>query len=195
MRKYKEEELKKIVELMQESELEQLPNKETLQKTYKLSDTFYDRMSGLQKRMVRKEKFKKQCSVAAAVFALLFFVLHPQVTADVVPRYTMEYVPDGYELESDDYYENEGVIIYSNGEDNLRFLYYISDAGIQIDSNNIDYSVLEQNGKRIYYFESSDKNMQSDMQWLSDDENVAFNIHGCLSKKEMLAIMEGIKEK
>lgn len=62
MRNHEEEELKKIVALMQEVEREKLPDQETLCKMYELSDTFYERMARLQKQMAGKEKFRKQCS-------------------------------------------------------------------------------------------------------------------------------------
>lgn len=196
MKNHKEEDLKKILGMMQDKELEQLPDKETLQKTYELSDSFYGRMSQLQKRMARKKKFRKHCSAAAAVaaaFVLVFLVVHP--AAEIAPMYTLEYVPDGYELESDYFYENIGVISYFDGENYLRFSYCISDAGIQLGGEGAGFSILKQDGKQIYYFKSTDKDVQSGMEWLSDNERVAFGISGHLSKEEMLKVMKGVKEK
>ena len=222
MRNHKEEDLKKMIRLMQEKELEQLPDQETLQKTYELSDAFYDRMSRLQKRMARKEKFRKQCSVAAAAaaaFILVLFASHPQAVAEagrsimswekdfaafhfkeesdltVIPRYTLGYVPDGYELKMDEYYENMGVIFYSDGGVNeWHFAYSVSDADIWADNKDLSFSILKWNGKQIYYLEAINDTEASHMEWLSDDGNIAFSIHGCLSKEEMLKIIEGIKE-
>lgn len=194
MKNHKEEDLKEILGLMQDKELEQLPDKETLQKTYELSDSFYGRMSQLQKRMARKEKFRKHCSAAAAVaaaFVLVFLVVYP--AAEIAPMYTLEYVPDGYELESDYFNENIGVISYFDGENYLRFSYCISDAGIQLGGEG--FSILKQDGKQIYYFKSTHKDVQSGMEWLSDNEHVAFGISGHLSKEEMLKVMKGVKEK
>lgn len=223
MRSHREEDWEKIVALMQQAELERLPDQEILQGTYELSDAFYGRMERLQKKMRRKEKRRKWCTAAAAVAvvaAATAVVVYPQGIVEAgkrimlwkngfaqfhfkeqaefqgLPRYTLEYVPDGYELEMDEYYENAGILLYSNGKKDWCFSYSLSDSDISVNNENVNFSLLKlDDGKEIYYFEAMDDNVDSDMEWLSKDGNVAFSITGRLSKEEMLKILRGVSEK
>lgn len=208
--------------LMQQAELEELPDEEALQKTYDLSDEFYARMGGLKKQTAKKEKLRKRCKMAAAAaasFILVCSVAYPQGIVEagriimsweddfvefhfkdkcdlaVIPRFTLEYVPDGYEMKMDEYHENLGIAAYTDGEKEWHFVYSVSDASLGVDNKDVVFSILEQDGKEIYYLEGKDKTVESHMEWLSDDENIVFSIHGCLSKEEMLKIVEGVKEK
>ena len=122
----KEDDIRKFVCEMHRYEMEQLPAKETLEKNYRLSETFFAKMRQLVERMTRREKRKRieQYVAAAAVIALLLFgMANPSVVAQtfagiwewftdhveihfkeedtgltMVPEYTLSYVPEGVAL-------------------------------------------------------------------------------------------------
>ncbi len=46
---------------------------------------------------------------------------------DIVPRYTLGYVPEEYELDADEYYEDGGIVSYiDNSENRITFLYGVT---------------------------------------------------------------------
>lgn len=204
-------------------ELAQIPDDVELNKKYKLSEMFYRRMHHLVDRMERR-KFMVKCvkyiSAAASIIILLFTLSHPTYLAQAkneiirwfethvalhysedsketrVPEYRLGYVPEGYILETEDYYENSGIIVYTNGEHQIDLFYGTSDTMLNINNEQAEYYRLKGlNGEIIEYFKSTNPNRESTLTWLSSDENVVFSIGGVLDKEELLEIKDHIQKK
>lgn len=166
-RKNDGEQMKEWVQKLHEAELENLPDKESLQQTHKLSDTFYAKMERLLKKHEQKEawtKFKRYSAAVAAAVAAVCLMLNPQVGAKVrdvivqwqdklaffvlgtpndesvqIPEYVLTYVPEGFEL-VDKYYSGPdfgGGALYYNDTRGLDFGYFPSDSSNGVNNEYV----------------------------------------------------------
>lgn len=207
---------------VQEYELAKIPSEEFLMERYPLSDMFYQRMERLiklQERKVKHRDWRRWITATVAVLMLMFTLANPKYVAeaaeriiqwfsnhvsfnfyeegkdvDVVPRYTLEYVPEGYEIELNEYYENSGVITYLNDrEDRLFFLYSITSSETVLDNEGKEFEIVTgNNGERIYYFRDVEGE-ESSMTWVNDDGTIYYVMTGILDEKELLKIIDNIQ--
>lgn len=216
-------ELKAIITKMHEIELDSIPSSDELKEKYVLSDIFYRKMDKLTAKVTQKRNigfFIKYVSVAAAIVILVWGLANPTVVLDayeavihwfedhtsfqfrqdvgevVVPEYEVAYVPEGYELEQEEYDGFTGTKIYRKEEKLLIIDYGPADGNINLDSEGKTYHIIKGNKNDIiHYFEAKDDNKMSTMTWLSEDEDVVFNIIGYLSKDELLQVQENIRKR
>lgn len=217
-----EDELKELVCRMHEMEVDSLPKKDWLQEEYKLSETFFAKMKRLTKSVERKNDYRQLSKIAAIILLIiggLWAISNPEYMAQAgenfmewfsdhvefqykedtglteIPEYVMEYVPEGYELESYEFYDIAGFYAYSRGENLLTFDYGISDCGISMDSDDMEYVILTtQDGRALYYFKAIEEDDDSIMCWFSKDENIEFTIIGKFSEEELLKMQQSVKE-
>lgn len=216
-----EDNYKKLICAMHEAEIKRLPAKEELQEKYTLSDTFYHRMKRLIAKQNRKKKWKNcanYVAAAAIVIIVLLSISHPQYLVNAknafmkwfdnhaefhfkentglteIPRYEMEYVPEGYVLQEDNYIkEGMGLVVYTSETEMLTFDYELSDSNTNMNNEDVTFSIIKGNkGDTIYYFECEDMSRESSMMWLSEDENVLFTIIGVFDTEEMLKMQESV---
>ena len=117
-------EMRDFLVQMHEYQMAQIPPKEVLEDKYQLSEIFYQKMDRLLRKQEKKVRFRRirhGITAAAVVGIILFSVANPQYVAeaanrvirwftdhvsynfydgkdiDIVPRYTLGYVPEGYE--------------------------------------------------------------------------------------------------
>lgn len=214
--------LKNLICKIHEREMAPLPPREVLQGEYQLSDVFHQRMKLLCHRVDRKKLWHtavRYVIATAAVVVLLFSIAHPQYLVEAkdkiiewysnhveiqfkedtglltIPKYEMGYVPEGYELVEDAYYETgTGLIVYSNNEMNIGLGYELSDSGTSMNNEEVDFLTIEGNtGDTIYYFRAKEEGRNSTMTWLTEDGNISLTIMGVLSKEEMLKIQENVR--
>ena len=219
---WEDKEIKDFVCQIHEFQLRQIPSQEILKKRYRLSDAFFYKMEKLIRQQERKAKARKICRgivAAAAVFMLLFTLSNPQYIADAadmviqwfsdhmsfqfkadtevnqIPRYEMRYVPEEYELVTDEYDGSGGFSAYVNQEDAyVYFIYTIIDATMNIDNEYKELYLLEgDNGEEIYYLEADDEEEYNSITWVSKDETAKFHISGYISKDELLAIQKEVR--
>ncbi|WP_294239360.1 DUF4367 domain-containing protein [Pseudobutyrivibrio sp.] len=115
------------------------------------------------------------------------------VNVNSIPRYEIQYIPEGYRFITDEYFETGGVIEYADNQDvTIGLMYSISDGKMYINNENVSYHEMEYKGKHIYYLEG-DSAQGSSMTWESEDKTVMFSLSGNISKKEMLKIVDSIK--
>lgn len=219
----KEDDIRKFVCEMHRYEMEQLPAKETLEKNYRLSETFFAKMRRLVERMTRRERRKRreQYVAAAAVIALLLFgMANPSVVAQtfagiwewftdhveihfkeedtgltMVPEYTLSYVPEGVALVNEMYGEHGGLLEYS-GEDTLLVFDYMPSDGISnVNNENVRYSTLEWDDGTVLYCFESEGDADNLVMWLSEDDKIVFQISSNLSMDEILKIYESVQKK
>ena len=218
-RNREEERIRNVMGQLVEYQLSELPDEKALQEQYRMSDLFYQKMEHLiwrQERMAKRKAFGKGISAAAAVLLIVFLSASPeyavkaanqvfawfsdyvsfqfQEKADVnwVPRYRMEYVPEGYRLVKDAYYNVMGVIVYTgeNGE-SVDLTYGLIDGELRTDRENKELLVRKGNGKQqIYYLKGAEND--SSITWCSEDETTMFSLSGPLSEEELFQIYEGI---
>lgn len=198
-----------------EYQLSELPDDKKLQENYQLSDLFYQKMQHLiwrQEKMEKQKAFRRGITAAAAVLLLVFWIAVPeyaakaanqvfewfsdyvsfqfQEKADVnwVPRYQMGYVPKGYKLIKDAYYDAMGVIVYTNENgETLDLTYGLIDGDLHVDRENKELLILKGKGKQdIYYLKGIENN--SSITWCSEDEITMFSLSGHLSQEELLKI-------
>lgn len=219
----KEDDIRKFVCEMHRYEMEQLPAKETLEKNYRLSETFFAKMRQLVERMTRREKRKRieQYVAAAAVIVLLLFgMANPSVVAQtfagiwewftdhveihfkeedtgltMVPEYTLSYVPEGYELIHDEYMDTAGVIAYQKEDDLILFDYGLADSSLYLNNEGVKFASFTRDGTVIYCFESTNEEKATMLVWLNDNEDIQFCVSGYLPMSEMLEIYDGVCEK
>lgn len=112
---------------------------------------------------------------------------------EIVPRYTIEYIPEGYALDVDEYYENAGVISYIDSNENrITFMYGVTSSETNLDNEQKDYIILEgNNGETIHYLKAWDGE-ESSMMWVNEDKTIDYCIIGILDRDELLRIKESI---
>lgn len=216
-----EEELKEIVTKIHELELQSIPDNDVLKEKYTLSDTFYAKMERLIKKHERNEKRKSRrrfIAAASVVIIILFSVSNPRYIVKAcenimrwfedhveihfreesdtgqIPEYHLNYVPEGYELEQNIYYEISGLQVYWKEDELLTFEYSVSSGDICVDNEEMEYIQLKtENGETIHYFKALDDKASS-ITWLSNDGDVMFTIVGKLAEEELLEMQKNIVE-
>ncbi len=216
--------IKEIVRLMHDTEIASLSDESLIHEKYKLSDKFYRQMNRLikkQKYKMRALEISKYAVACAAVVMILFMVARPNAVAeaarrfmvwmkemvsfqfeedtDIVdfPKYELTYVPNGFELEHNLYFEEEcmGDILYHSKDRTLVFSYMSSDASNAVNDENVDVKIISYKGiKKIYYLKSYDEEYNSSMIWESDDGKITYSLTGTLTEEEFYKVIDGIKE-
>lgn len=206
---------------MHEYQMAQIPPKEVLEEKYQLSEIFYQKMDRLLRKQEKKVRFRRirhGITAAAVVGIILFSVANPQYVAeaanrvirwfadhvsynfyegkdiDIVPRYTLGYVPEGYELDADEYYEDGGIVSYiDNRENRITFLYGVTSSETNLDNEQKDYMILEgSNGETIHYLRAWDGE-ESSIMWVNQDKTIDYCIIGVLSEEELLKVQKNIQ--
>lgn len=214
-------EMRDFLVQMHEYQMAQIPPKEVLEEKYRLSEIFYqkmDRLLGKQEKKVRFRRIRHGITAAAVVGIILFSVANPQYVAeaanrvirwfadhvsynfyeekdiDIVPRYTLGYVPEGYELDADEYYEDGGIVSYiDNSENRITFLYGVTSSETNLDNEQKDYMILEgSNGETIHYLRAWDGE-ESSIMWVNQDKTIDYCIIGILSEEELLKVQKNIQ--
>lgn len=214
-------EMRDFLVQMHEYQMAQIPPKEVLEEKYQLSEIFYqkmDRLLGKQEKKVRFRRIRHGITAAAVVGIILFSVANPQYVAeaanrvirwfadhvsynfyegkdiDIVPRYTLGYVPEGYELDADEYYEDGGIVSYiDNRENRITFLYGVTSSETNLDNEQKDYMILEgSNGETIHYLRAWDGE-ESSIMWVNQDKTIDYCIIGVLSEEELLKVQKNIQ--
>ena len=167
---------------------------------------------------MRFRRIRPGITAAAVVGIILFSAANPQYVAeaanrvirwftdhvsynfydgkdiDIVPRYTLGYVPEGYELDADEYYEDGGIVSYiDNSENRITFLYGVTSSETNLDNEQKDYMILEgSNGETIHYLRAWDGEESSIMR-VNQDKTIDYCIIGILSEEELLKVQKNIK--
>ena len=212
--------IKQFLGELVEFELSRIPKEEVLRRRYRLSDLFYQRMENLihrQERKAKRRNFVRGIGSAAAVFFLILLLTNPEFVANAanrvfqwfynhisfqfkentdvnqVPRYRIGYVPEGYELEEDIYYDVMGVVNYCNEKgEYIDLTYGVIDGVMNVDNENKELLILKGKGKqKIYYLKGIGND--SSFTWISVDETTMFNLSGLLTEEELLKIYESIE--
>lgn len=222
MRKICEDELKELICRMHELEIDLLPEKEWMQKEYKLSEMFYAKMKHLIVKVERKDVYCQLSKIVAMILLViggLWTISNPECIAQAgenfmewfsdhvefhykedvglteIPEYVMEYVPEGYELESYDYYEIFGVYAYMKNENLLTFEFGISDVSMNVNNEEVEYKTLvSEDGQTLYCFEATSNERSSSIIWYSKSGELVFTITGKFSEEEMLKMQRSVKE-
>lgn len=221
-RKNDEAQMKEWVRQLHEAELENLPDKKSLQDKYQLSDTFYVRMEKLLNHQEKKKAragLKHGIVAAAAAAAMVCLIVNPQVRAqagDVLiqwaenlvtfeffsnenygqtEEYTLTYVPKGFKLVD---HEDEGVfgdIEYEIVNHSILFYYGADTERIQMGNENMTQSIKTMDdGVSVYYMKSEKNGGASAFIWKSEDGNTKFLIVADLPYEELKAVYDGIKK-
>lgn len=214
-------EMRDFLVQMHEYQMAQIPPKEVLEDKYQISEIFYQKMDRLLRKQEKKVRFRRirhGITAAAVVGIILFSVANPQYVAeaanrvirwftdhvsynfydgkdiDIVPRYTLGYVPEGYELDADEYYEDGGIVSYiDNRENRITFLYGVTSSETNLDNEQKDYMILEgSNGETIHYLRAWDGE-ESSIMWVNQDKTIDYCIIGILSEEELLKVQKNIQ--
>ncbi len=111
---------------------------------------------------------------------------------DGVKKYNLDYIPDGWTLQEEYYYDDMGGSWYARDNEIIDFSYGLSDSISQINSDGVHYEEFDMNdGTHIYYLQS-DGEKPSTMQWLSPDKVTMFTLAAPLSKEEMIKIIQNL---
>lgn len=219
-----EKEIRELVRLMFDAELEGMERDEKLQEAVPFSETFRLKMERLIKR--QRQKFERKTAVkyvlsVAAVFLLVLCLVNPAGIAKawdmcvtwyrshievrvhipkeekgkVISEYELTYVPEGFMLMLDEYDETEGYIQYNKGQQVITLVYSSSNR-----SGNYQQSELtvekDEEGNEVFVIE--DEYGVIRLLWYSKNEKVTFLLYGDgRTKEEMFKIKGGItiKEK
>ncbi len=214
--------IKSMVTLLHNYEMSQIPGKEELQDRYQLSDMFFHNMENIiktQEKKSRRRNLRRSLAAVAAAAAALLVITQPQIIAigkewmvywfqdhvsfqfaedtDInwVPRYEFGYVPEGFELVIDDYYDISGYIHYENEQGNRFFLDYGEiGGGLNVDNENKDFIILTGiHGEKIYYLRAQNAGDDSSMTWIGTDGITKFNLISDLPEKDLLKLQENIR--
>ncbi len=99
------------------------------------------------------------------------------------------YIPDGYELKSEDIQEQAMTFIYSNDNQEDLYLYRFSKEGsLSIDTENADYNQITIDGYKGFY---SIKN--EEINFVYTKNNYAYMICGKIDLNESIKILENIE--
>ncbi len=109
-----------------------------------------------------------------------------------VKKYELDYIPDGWTLQEEYYYDDMGGSWYVRGNEIIDFSYGLSDSISQINCEGVHYEEFDMDdGTHIYYLQS-DGEKPSTMQWLSSDNTTMFTLAAPLNKEEMIKIIQNI---
>ena len=220
--KKEEEEFKRFIGRLHDSQMDAIPPEEDLKARYQLSEHFFDRMEALmqsQGKKARRKAWFLRFAAAAAVVLLLLSLTRAQFFVDAgetlvwdlvdrtsfqfewhtdisdVKRYEMQYVPDGYALKKDSYYEICGCIIYSNQKGERLFLFYMPiDTELAIENEEKELLTISGDlGETIYYLKAKNAGKESSMVWVNEDNSTKFRLSGTLPEEELLKVIGKIR--
>lgn len=217
-----EDELKELVCRMHEMEVDSLPEKDWLQEEYKLSETFFAKMKRLIKSIERKDDYCQLSKIAAIILLIisgLWAISNPEYMVQAgenfmewfsdhvefqykedtglteIPEYVMEYVPEGYELESYEFYDIFGLYAYVKEDDLLTFEFGVSDVDMNVNNEKVEYkTIMSEDMNIIYYFEARENERRSSIIWYSKTGEVVFTIAGRFLEEELLKMQQSVKE-
>ncbi len=214
--------IKELMGKLVEYQTAELPDEELLQECYRLSDLFHQRIAHLiraQTEKAKRREWRRGIGAAAAVLLLLFWLGNPGLVAEAanrvfewlsdhvsfqfkedtdinwIPRYRIGYVPEGYELVEDVYFEDGalgGIRYYkARGNKYIDLSYLVIDGGLAVDNNKKELIYLKgKNNQKIYYLKG--ENNDSSFTWCSEDGTTKFNLSGFLTEEELMKIYESI---
>lgn len=186
-----------------------------------LSDVFQRRMERLIRRKHQSKvlrEVRRYAVGAAAMFGVIILLLRPEYAVNafdmimewfedhvrieleddsisVCPRYSLDYIPEGYLIVEDVYYENSGAIVCKNEDLPLYFTYAISTGELNIDNEDAILEVAQlSDGTSVYCFVGKEGNEKCSAIWFSKDKSVRFSIIGRVPIEEILKICEKISE-
>lgn len=216
-----DETIRKFVLQMHEYQLSEIPEQKVLKEKYQLSELFYHKMKCLMRQQEKKARRKEwhRVSVAVvAVFVIVIGIVNPQYVAEAgnkviewlsnhvsfqfkedtdvkwIPRYEMDYVPEGYELVVDEYYEGAGIIDYVDDEENhIYFVYGMIDGDMNLDNEEKEFLILNgEQEEKIYYLKAMGEE-ESSFVWVSKDKTTKFSVIGILEEEELFRIQKNIR--
>lgn len=110
-----------------------------------------------------------------------------------VPMYELTYVPEGFELEMEDYDEFGGMIRYGKGEKYFKLNYSLPGGDHQYDNEHSEISMIQdEDGNEVLLVRFEDGSYS--MLWVSK-ENIMFSMYAEVSEEELFKIKDGIKVK
>lgn len=213
-------EIREIVQLMHEKELEAMPSREELEKEYTLSDDFYNKMDALIAGRKAKKRNKrlvvaKFVAVAACFIMVLFGSVEKleYIQADddlkvewrdealyfhfdtdgflTIPEYEVGYVPEESELKESYYGRRSGFNTYYNG---LVFYYAVCGGNMSINNNSCILKMVKMDdGNMVYYLEAQDKRFPSSFVWLENENKYIFALIGEFSFDELKKGYESVR--
>lgn len=207
---------------MHEMEVDSLPEKDWLQEEYKLSETFFAKIKRLIKNVERKDDYRQLSKIAAIILLIiggLWAISNPEYMVQAgenfmewfsdhvefqykedtglteISEYVMEYVPEGYELESYEFYDIFGLYAYVKEDDLLTFEFGVSDVDMNVNNEEVEYkTIMSEVMNIIYYFEARENERRSSIIWYSKTGEVVFTITGRFSEEELLKMQQSVKE-
>ena len=213
-------EIREIVQLMHEKELEAMPSREELEKEYTLSDDFYNKMDALIAGRKAKKRNKrlvvaKFVTVAACFVMVLFgsvekleyiqaddglqiewrdeaLYFHFDTDNDLtIPEYEIGYVPEKSELKESYYGSHLGFNMYYNG---FLFYYAVCGGNMSINNNSCILKMAKMDdGNMVYYLEAQDKGYPSSLVWLTNENKYIFVLIGECSFDELKKGYESVR--
>lgn len=213
-------EIREIVQLMHEKELEAMPSREELEKEYTLSDNFYNKMDALisgrkAKKSNKRFVIAKFVAVAACFIMVLFGSVEKleYIHADdglqiewrdealyfhfktdeftTIPEYEIGYVPEKSELKESYYGRYSGFNTYYNG---LVFYYAVCGGNMSINNNSCILKMVKMDdGNMVYYLEAQDKRFPSSLVWLTNGNKYIFALIGECSFDELKKGYESVR--
>lgn len=127
------------------------------------------------------------------------FIFSNNALPQELPEITIEYIPEGYELVSQNNDEDKTgtFYVYTNSEDEALYIDVIAVSGkyktnYDNEHRTIHYITLD-NGLDALYLEGDSIEWSNALIWSGADNKLVFEISGRLSKEELLEIAAGIK--
>lgn len=222
-----DEDLIAATALVSNSMLRALPEPEDC--VGQFSKQFEERIELLKKSAIRKAKLLKlkKCMVAAILVVLIGFsmlsVFNTEVRATVVewfketfrtyttywfkseadyglPKYDLTWVPEGYEIVSEEAYEQVYGAVYQCGNnvmDSFTFDCYIATDDMQLTIQSIygsfESKTVDINGQYGEFYLSNNPADTNTLVWLGEENDVVFIITSYLDQLDVLHIAESVK--
>lgn len=187
-----------------------------------LSDVFQRRMERLIRRNRQSKvlrEVRRYAVGAAAMFGVIILLLRPEYAVNAFdmimewfkdhvrfelpeesntgecPRYSLGYIPEGYVIQEEIYYDNVGTVVCFKDSVPLYFSYALSEGEMNVDNEDAAM-VIEQlsDGRNVYCLIGEGEKATCSASWLSEDETIMFNIIGQVSMEEIIKICENISE-
>lgn len=186
-----------------------------------LSDVFQKRMERLIRRKHQSKVFRevrRYAVGAAAMFGVIILLLRPgyvttaldfimewydnRVTFELdeeitepLSRYTVGYIPEGYELTDDVKEDMLGFQIMQKEDGMLVFTYECSQGTISMDNEDMDFETRHlSDGTLVYCFIGQGDKTKCSAMWFSENRQTFFSIIGDAPIEEILKMCESISE-
>lgn len=220
LEKQEEQKMERLIRVMFEMELCNMENEVGMRKPVAFSDDFQQGMQQLIKSQRQRYQIRTAVRYALAATAVLLVLLcltnpgyiakawdvlvrwhstHLEVDmpdtewTGAVPEYELTYVPEGFELVMEDCDEFGGIILYNEGERQIRLGYSVGGGNYNFDNEHSEISVVkDKEGTEILLvaFEGG----RYSMLWKSKEE-LTFSLDADVEEKELFKIKDGIKVK